>query len=593
MGSPHSNQILSNRYSTIIFLIISLFIFNACMVSAQTPGYPIKKVNGVECFVYQVKPAEGFYRIGKNFNTTEAIIREFNPHITNGLRANMEIYIPVQNPAEKKQVPQDLQAQEYIEHTVEKQQTVYRITKIYDITENELLAANPQIKNYLIHPGDVLKIPLKKKTETQSDSQTTAKQQEQKSDDKDEPAAKISEEKSKEDLQKEKQDTIASTSDKGNDYVQKLRDKIGELQGQIEQVLKKKDGAEDEEDATDEAMLISPQKVKIVFLLPFLLDNKQESVDRRFIEFYAGSLVAIQHEKIKGHSIDVHTFDVEKSDLKIMEILRDSLPTDIDLIIGPVYSNQISIVSDFARNNKIKTLIPFSSKIVDIETNPYIYQFNPGQDIETQAISAIIEQKQATTNIIFADHNQVNINDDGLTLSNILKSNFKKADIPHTVVQLYTDSLEYLWEVLDPWKENIIFFNSSKISTVNVYLQELNRLSDFVKIKIYEPFAWRNSTQPRPPGFFLSIFKNDYPEKTYEQYTKSFQSLFNWEPSLDVPRYDLLGYDLISCFIQNITGSPEQLPASYPLYHGLQSDIQFEKISTKGGYLNHLINHYE
>ena len=148
-------------------------------------------------------------------------------------------------------------------------------------------------------------------------------------------------------------------------------------------------------------------------MLPFLLDQSQDAVDRRFIEFYAGALAAIDQGKQEGISFNIYTFDTEKSDIKIMEVLKDSLPWNIDLIIGPAYSNQISIVSDYARNNKIKTLIPFSSRIYDIESNPYIYQFNPGQEIELQKILEILRTEGAQNHIVFAELPQVSANDDG------------------------------------------------------------------------------------------------------------------------------------------------------------------------------------
>jgi len=142
------------HHSACLLFITIFFFFQFYSLSAQVPSYPIKMVDGVECIVYKVKPAEGFYRISKNFNTTEDIIRAYNPHAADGLKAGMEIYIPVH-----KEKPEE---KNYIEHVVERQQTLYRISKIYDITQEELLAANPQITGRAIQTGEVLRIPGKR-----------------------------------------------------------------------------------------------------------------------------------------------------------------------------------------------------------------------------------------------------------------------------------------------------------------------------------------------------------------------------------------------------------------------------------------------
>lgn len=143
------------RHQSLLIMLLSAFMLQSCLLFAQTPSYPVKNVNGIECIVYKVQPAEGFYRISKNFNTTEAEIRAVNPQITDGLKAGMEIYIPVQQKTKTEK--------NYIEHLVEKKQTIFRIRKMYNITEEELIEMNPHLKQNSLRTGEILKIPLPKK----------------------------------------------------------------------------------------------------------------------------------------------------------------------------------------------------------------------------------------------------------------------------------------------------------------------------------------------------------------------------------------------------------------------------------------------
>lgn len=522
------------RHQSLLIMLLSTFMLQSCLLFAQTPSYPIKNVNGVECIVYKVQPAEGFYRISKNFNTSEAVLREFNPHIIDGLKVGMEIVIPV---SKEKEIEKS-----YIEHIVEKKQTIFRIRKMYDISEDELIAMNPHLKDNPLRTGETLKIPiLNKETgkkdayKTTADKNTNKQQAEQHTPEKN----------------PEKKTTVNNNNPK------------------------------------------KPENLNIAFLLPFMLDQKQETSDKRFVEFYAGALIAIKQAKETGINFQIHTFDAERSDLKIMEILQDSNLSTMDLIVGPAFSNQISVVGDFARIHKVKTLIPFSSKIIDIETNPYIFQFNPGQEAELQKLQEIINAEANHTNFVFAEINHVSSSDDGLILYRSLKDYMQRNDIAFQSLTLNSDSIAQIRTALNPLKDNMVFFNTSRINNLSVYLNEFKRLSASVNLMIYEPFSWRNSKLEKPKSFYLSVFKNEYPELPYEAYFKEFSGLFDWTPSSELPRYDLLGYDLMQYFINNVLSSKTLQNDTFPFQEGIQSNLKFEKAARNGGYINRLIYLYE
>ena len=530
----HSTQhIHLSRHNNLLVIFLSAFLLQSCVIFSQVPAYPIKTVNGVECIVYTVQPVEGFFRISKNFNTTETIIREFNPHITDGLKVGMEIYIPIEKKAPTEKT--------YREHVVERRQTIFRIRRMYDITEDELLEMNPHLKSKSIQTGEILKIPLPK-----------------------------------EELAKEA-----------------LKEEVGVKKETPEKTETAEHLDQDKKTVTNDIKIQKPENLNIAFLLPFMLDQKKEASDSRFVEFYSGALLAIKHAKESGINFNIHTYDVERSDLKIMEILQDSAFAKTDLIVGPAYSNQVSVIGDFARIHRIKTLIPFSSRILDIETNPYIYQFNPGQDTELQKIKEILQSESNQTNIIFAELPRVGINDDGTNLTQSLKQHLNKHQISYRTILLNPDSVNQFRQVLNPLSDNIVFFNTNRINSLSQYLRELNQLSSSVNLKIYEPYSWRNSRIEKPRSFYLSVFKNEYPELSYETYFRDFSALFGWSPSNELPRYDLLGYDLLAYFINYVLSIKDRPADSYPQHEGIQSNLKFEKASSIGGYINKTLNHFE
>ncbi len=525
-----SNRPYPPVYHYIVNSLIICMLLVAVPVFAQSNDYPVKTINGKKFYEYTVQPKEGFYRIKVKFSIHEDEVIMYNPQAKDGLKEGMKLLIPVFDsvPAKTPSTP----ANEFIEHQVEKKQTLFRIRKLYDISEEELLKHNPQLQGRSLREGDILKIPVKK---NQTDIKKT-KQQEQLAD-----------------KQKETIPAVAVTP----------------------------------------PVRMHKKHFRIAFLLPFMLDQKNETPDSRFVEFYSGALLAINQAKLKGRTIEVYTFDTGKSDLNVMEILNDTVFKTVDLIIGPAYSNQVSLVCDFARANRIPALIPFTSRIYDLESNEYIYQFNPGQEIELNKLTGLLTREAPNSHILFVDNPYIAANDEGNQLSAQLKVHLKNNRTDFKQIETEPSNTVAIRQALSADKQNIILFNTNRINTLSGQLRQLVQLSDSFDLKIYEPYAWKNAKTDKPASFYLSVFRTEYPEKAYEEYMQNFSEVFGWLPATEHPRYDLLGFDLVSYYF-----SVADIPAASrgeikPLFEGIQSTIQFEKVSERGGYLNRQLNHYE
>ncbi|MDD3839486.1 MAG: M14 family metallopeptidase [Clostridia bacterium] len=96
---------------------------------------------------YTVKPGDTLYSIAQRFNTTISAILNINPQITNPALIM---------PGQKILIPDGAS----MKYTIQPNDTLYTIAQRFNITLNQLLAANPQITNpALIYPGQVINIP--------------------------------------------------------------------------------------------------------------------------------------------------------------------------------------------------------------------------------------------------------------------------------------------------------------------------------------------------------------------------------------------------------------------------------------------------
>lgn len=526
---------MNKRYRCSLHIVLILLVLNHFTfdLAAQSQSLPTQIVNGVECYVYRVQKSEGLFRISKNFATSEAVIRSFNPHLGEVPTEGMELFIPTQRA--------ESNGRNYINHTVERRQTVFGISRMYKITEAQLIEFNPHLVNSSVREGEILRIPLPSATHQTPTATVNA--------------------------------VPASQNTRSTNLSQPASVPLAHV---------------------PTAALSRPaDTLKIAFLLPFMIQQPTDPSVSRFIEFYAGALVAIQQAKNTGTHFEIFSFDTEKTDLKLMEVLQNNDLSQMDLIVGPAFASQVSIMGDFARINRVKTLIPFSSRVLDLEVNPYLYQFNPNQDVEIQKLMAILSLNASLSNIIFADVPNIGSNDEGLILSQSLQNFLTKNRIPFHTVTLNEGYAANLTARLDRNKENILFFNTNRISHAGVFLRDIKQLTANVDFKIYEPYAWRSSQIEKPRSFYLSFFKDEFSPIDYQHFQERFSRLFRWTPVNEFPRFDILGYDLLNYFLNTILTKENAVGVFYPMHNGIQSDIQFEKVSERGGYINKQLYHYE
>ncbi len=131
--------------------LCSVFACSVMAVSAWSVdlNYPKKEINGKQYYEYVVQKSEGFYSISKKFGVTEEEIKAVNPGTENGLTLNAVLLIPVK-------------AASYTTHVVDKKETLYSLSKKYDVTYDDLYALNPTLKSEGLKYGTEIKIPTKK-----------------------------------------------------------------------------------------------------------------------------------------------------------------------------------------------------------------------------------------------------------------------------------------------------------------------------------------------------------------------------------------------------------------------------------------------
>lgn len=110
---------------------------------------------------------------------------------------------------------------------------------------------------------------------------------------------------------------------------------------------------------------------RITLLLPF---SDESTTNDRYVEFYEGFLLAVDSLKNLGLSFEVHAYECGSDNQKLQELIESGVLNGTDCCIGGINPDQIKLLSDWARINLRYVVSPFSSKITEIEGNPYLFQ---------------------------------------------------------------------------------------------------------------------------------------------------------------------------------------------------------------------------
>lgn len=612
-------------------ILVSFFIFTLQIISAQETNYQVKKINGVSYILYPVQAGEGLYSIGRKFNISVKEINDLNADAVNGLKTGQILLIPASGANSVSSVKQpekvttenktteveSKEKDEFIEHVVQKKQTLFAISRKYDVSQDDIKMFNPILESGL-KTGMVLRIPknvvstdkkLKKKDEQEVSDKPKSKKDKAGKMVVIKHTVKVKEtlyaisklyDVDVKDIIKLNPNaltalTIGSVLD--IEVKREIADKLSESEVDnkpVEQeVIKTQIQTSEIQYLTRLTQNVKPNTtpIKIAILLPLVIENvKSDAVNERFQEFYAGFLLAANEAKSKGVSLEIYTFDTEKSEEKITEVLQHPTLKTVDLIIGPAYSNQISFVSDFARENKINTVIPFSSKVPDVVGNPYLFQFNPSINVETEYFSNLLTQKFKDDNIVFVDLAASSFSDGGYEFSQDIKNILIAKNQNFKVIEAANEQLIQSSTAFEPGKTNILIFNTDKFSGLFPYLSFLNAKAQEYNIVLYEQFSWKNqNAQVKFKSVSIAPFKPELNDSDFKKYNNLFSSTFNWKNSSNNPRYDVLGYDLGNYFIASIYEFGAQFNSGktkLPLASGIQSFLKFERSSTTNGFIN-------
>lgn len=420
-------------------------------------------------------------------------------------------------------------------YTVEKSVGLYRISKMFDCSQEEIIDLNPQLKERGLHFEEVIYVPFKVLPEAQGNPVL--------------PVTPVQ-------------------------PVQPVLPETPVLPEQPEQPESPETPTLQPTQDTVEAP--APSQLENALRIALLLPLQANAVERntmmeRFFDFYEGALLAVNDVQASGTQIELTVLDIDKGNAKVEKLLRENALLGMHAILGPAYPTQVARVAPYAIEHRIPCLIPFTDNVEGIETNPYLMQFNVAGEDEALAMAEWLAARKDSVNCILIEGRDADIPESIQDLRNAIRIKGVPTQTI-SVKQILSDSLSL---VLRDSIENFILFNTERYSNLSMMMPHVLNSKGDHRLTLISQYSWQNE-KILLPQIYTTEFATELPTDL-RHYEEEFARWFNTERSSTYPRYDLLGYDLMRQLIAHLQGQE---------YFGLQSDIRMQKIGENGGWKN-------
>lgn len=512
-------------------------------------------------FLHTIEKGQSLYSISKMYNVTTSDIVRLNPGCDEKIYAGQTIKIPKGKESQKGETF----------HTIKPGETLYKLTTMYNVSAKLICEANPGLSAENFRIGQVILIPLKKE-ETAAPTQTPTEQPAMQG-----PVVP----RCKEMHKVKRRETIFSVSREYAISEQELIDanpelKKGMKKGQLlcipypvattAQPIQKEDPfaippSNSELFRKSKETPKDISTIKAALLLPF-------REDQRMVEYYEGFLMAVDSLKRTGTSLDLYVYDSGKDVSTLNNILAKNEMKNMNIIFGPMHQNQIKPLSDFTEKNDIRLVIPFSQKGEEVFNNPSVYQINTPQSYLYSEVYEHFTRQFPNAHVIFIE--AATPDKEKAEFISGMKQELKSKGITTQTVD-ESATKETLKAALRNDKENIFIPTTGKNILLIKILPQLTMLvreNPEQSVHLFGYPEWQTNTTDHLESFFeldVYFYSSFYTNTIFPaavQFANAYHKWYSKELLSKFPNYAMLGFDTGYFFLKGLSRFGSELESN-------------------------------
>ena len=333
---------------------------------ATEPSTVTVKYEGKKFYVHKVEQGDTLYSLAKTYGVSQEDIIAANELSSQEIKLGESIYVPyVEERTEgKRKGKHGKESKERAadgEHIVRPGETLYSLSRTYNLTEQELLDMNGLTDYTDIKAGMTLRV----KSEVEAGGHG------------------------------------ASHSRRESDRTERRHEASDSLYNAIAEEI----ALPAEEVTVAPFEVLAPYEVlRVTLLLPFHVRGEAKE---NIVDFYRGVLLGLEDLKAEGRSIELTVLDTERSVERINEMILFG-ELDTQLIIGPVYTEEFATLLQYAESRNIPVVSPLQN--VDYQSG-VLFNMPPSKEIEGLPVANMLDGSREVV-MIYASKNDASfIND--------------------------------------------------------------------------------------------------------------------------------------------------------------------------------------
>ena len=622
-------------------IVIILLILNNTVCSQVVVERSKDKViiSGIPYYVHLVKKGETAYSISRAYGITVEELTKENPPAVYGVNEGQALRIPVKSvtdvkPSEPLPVKKQHDETKFIYHNLKAGETVYSLSKSYGVSENEIILSNPGIDINKMSVGAEIAVPRR---EFMSDRQ------------------KFDDQEKKYIYHKVlKGESLSSIAEQYGLTIRELRRENRDLRfpqvGDFIRIpgVKTAEIQEIEPVKTDTVVTIVEESVivmdrpvgftlvkdlrgslDVAVMLPFYLKENSERTEidssksikgkknyklvKRpdewiyprsldFVEMYEGILLAADTLCSLGLDINLYPYDIKSDTIEITKLIRSGKLSEMNLIIGPVYSHNLSIVAAYARDLGIPVISPVT--IINnsaLLNNPTLFMANSSLEIAQKTIAKKISEYY-DHNFVFIHSDTTGIDEDVKRFKNLIFTELSYK-LPYEEIKFKefffysrskfdNDSINRLSHALSEQSENIVIIASEEAPVISETISDVHGLSRKFDVKVFGYPVMRDIDNLDPKYLFdmdimvYTPYWIDYTKKDVKQFNSDFRQKFLTEPS--EKSFAWQGYDIAYYFLSGMAMHGKDFIAHPEMHYPdlLQTEYDFIRKEAGAGFEN-------
>ena len=488
---------------------------------------------------HSVLEGETLWSIAKKYGVNINEIKELNLLENEALQLGQTIKIPnqivdtnnliismVKHPKHPLLNPCDT----IIIHKVKKRETLYSLSKSYEVTIDQIMKNNPELEENGLQKGKEIKIIFRIKN-CNEDSIINS----------------IS-------------NTILSTS---NDSINKIK-----------------------------VSLFLPFLInKFDTLQANCLPSETCPVDKssiQSIQLYNGVVLALDKLKEKGYKVLLNIYDTQKDSLHTSELLQNPELLNANLIIGPIFSKQIKLIRSYAKSYNIPMICPSSIPNQALFQYPILYKINPSKSTQIIAVADYLKSKNVSNKRITLLANKKSAK--SIKYANLFANSYNDSlsgnDSIKPILLEHTSSFKKVKNI-SKTDTNIIVIASSDIPFISYVFTKIigvsnssNHYNSNFMIFGFEEVLKMNTIDEKYKQLFnlhVSTKGNiNFDSEEVMSFVKLYNEKYEMQPEINA----FIGFDLTRAIFNQLFANNKNV------LNGMYNNIDFEQIDAESGFEN-------